>query len=150
MGHLVLAENKTLQKFRTNTTVKINIDGKTLFKPPAGGGQRILAMYANIWLPKQTTTEREAICRGGWRAWFQEVAPVSEEPDRRDETGYLGPIAIPRFGNRSLLISHSWPHGVDTDPWEFCVQVFAYTARGRRVSLPLTMGTRQIKFIDRL
>jgi hypothetical protein len=129
--------------FTTNTDVKIAIDHHDHWRAVVPTGKHILALYANIDLPPSASEPRLAIARGGWRAWFQQWD--AHEEDRRDETGYLGPIAVPTHGNAHLLISHSWPHTVDTDPWEFLIRVYAYDTRGREVSIPLTMTTREAK-----
>jgi hypothetical protein len=125
----------------TNEVVKIPIGGRTLHHPPVG--RNVLALYANVALPKQGTPERTAVCRGGWRAWFQR--PDASEADHRDETGYLGPVGIPTHGNRGLLISHAWPHGVTSAGYEFCFEVFAYNSAGHEVRIPLVLTTREAK-----
>lgn len=142
--------NKSLKEttprtVRTGTTVKIDIAGVSLFKPPTDDRWRTLALYANLGLPAPNSVAREALARGGWRVWFQQV--TTDEPDKRDETGLLGPIPFARYGTQNLLISHSWPHTVDADAWEFCLKAYAFDATGKAVDLPLTLGTREIKFI---
>lgn len=129
----------------TNTVVKLDIKGQRLFSAPPG--RYDLCLYANVDLPKPGTPERQALARGGWRAWFQQQD--AHEADHRDETGYLGPVAIPLFGDVNLLISHQWPHTVDADDWEFCIEVFAYGPSGVPRRVPLTLTTREIKFVSR-
>jgi hypothetical protein len=130
----------------TGDDVKLDIDGVTAFAPPTGKVWRDLNLYANVALPSPGSAARESLARGGWRAWFQEHDKT--EADGRDETGYLGPIAIPRFGKMKLLISHTWNHTVDADKWEFMIKVYAYDATGKAVKVPLTLTTRQIKFVE--
>ena len=146
MSNLSLDEKDRPRTIQTGTTVKIDVDGINSFKPPPGPAWRLLALYANVALPKPGTAEREALARGGWRAWFQQKD--AKEADGRDETGYIGPIAIPRFGSMGLLISHSWPHTVDSDPWEFCFKIYSYTPTGKALSQSLTLDTRQVKIIE--
>jgi hypothetical protein len=129
----------------TNEVVKLDIRGKRLFSAPPG--RYDLSLYANVDLPKPGTPERQALARGGWRAWFQQQD--AHEADHRDETGYLGPVAIPEFGDRGLLISHTWPHTVDADDWEFCIEIFAYGPSGVARRVPLTLKTREIKLVSR-
>ena len=146
MASLSLKET-TARKVNSGAVIKLDIDGVTLFKPPSGTVWRDLVLYANIDLPSPGTAAREALARGGWRAWFQQKDAT--EADGRDETGYLGPIPFPRFGTMATLISHTWPHTVDSDPWEFCLRFYAYDAVGKSVTVPLTIGTRQVKILDR-
>jgi hypothetical protein len=146
MANLSLDEKDNSRAFSTGSTVKIDVNGVSSFKPPSGSAWRLLSMYANIDLPAPGTAARENLARGGWRAWFQQKD--SREADGRDETGYKGPIAIPRFGDMALLISHSWPHTVDSDPWEFCFKVYAYDSTGKAVSQSLKLSTRQVKIIE--
>lgn len=146
MSNLSLDEKGTSRTIVTGTTVKLDVGGVNLFKPPTGAAWRLLSLYANVDLPAPGTAARENLARGGWRAWFQQKDAA--EADGRDETGYKGPIAIPRFGDMALLISHSWPHTVDADPWEFCIKVYAYDSTGKAVSQSLKLGTRQVKILD--
>lgn len=129
----------------TNEDVKIAIDHHDHWRAQVPRGHHTLALYANIDLPPSGTAQRFDIARGGWRAWFQQWD--AHEEDRRDETGYLGPIGIPTHGNAHLLISHQWDHTVDTDPWEFLIRVYAYTEGGREVRIPLTLSTREVKVL---
>jgi hypothetical protein len=126
MSDLSLWDKANERTINTCLTVKLDIDGKKLFVPPVGTAWRMLALYVNVDLPKPGTVAREAVARGGWRAWFQQKD--SGEPDGRDETGYIGPVAIPRYGDRNLLINNVWPHTVTTAPWEFCICVYAYAS----------------------
>lgn len=146
MANLSLDEKDHPRTIQTGTTVKIDINGVSSFKPPAGNPWRLLALYANLDLPAPGSAAREALARGGWRAWFQQRD--AGEADGRDETGYEGLHPVARFGAQNLLIRAVWPHTVDADPWEFCFQVFAYDAVGKAVTLPLVMDTRQVKILE--
>jgi hypothetical protein len=143
-GYMSLEEGDK-RAIRTNTVVKLDINGKTQFKAEQAGRQ-LMAMYFNIDVPPAGSEERKALNRGGVRSWFQEYSATEE--DHRDETGYLGPIPIPVWGNQHSLWSRVWPHTVDTDFWEFCIQVYAYDANGKEVDIPLTLQTRQVKMIN--
>ena len=145
MASLSLKETSP-RTISTGATVKIDIDGQTLFKPPTTGWAD-LALYANLDLPAPGTSARESLARGGWRAWFQQKDAT--ESDGRDETGLLGPVPFPRFGTAPVLIAHSWPHTVDTDGWEFCIRLYAYDALGKAVTTSVTLSTREIKILDR-
>jgi hypothetical protein len=147
MANLSLKDDTHDRAVSTGVIIKLDIDGATSFKPPTGTPWRDLALYANVDLPAPGTSAREALARGGWRAWFQQKDTA--EADGRDETGYLGPIPFPRFGTAAALISHTWPHTVDTDAWEFCVRFYAYDSGGKAVTVPLTIGTREVKILDR-
>jgi hypothetical protein len=138
-------KDTTPDTFYTNEVVKLDIRGKRLFSAPPGKYDMLL--YANVDLPKPGTPERQALARGGWRAWFQQQD--AHEADHRDETGYLGPVAIPEFGDMNLLISHKWSHTVDADDWEFCIEVFAYGPSGVRRRVPLKLTTREVKMLSR-
>jgi hypothetical protein len=141
-----LSEKDTAaDRIYTNEVVKLDIRGKRLFSAPPG--KYDMALYANVDLPKPGTPERQALARGGWRAWFQQED--AHEVDHRDETGYLGPVGIPLFGDLNLLISHQWGHTVDTDDWEFCIEVFAYGPSGVPRRVPLTLTTREVKMLSR-
>ena len=129
----------------TNEDVKIAINHHDAWRAGVPRGSHILALYANIALPRPGTPDREALARGGWRAWFQQYD--AHEADHRDETGYLGYIPISSHAPGHLLISHSWPHTVDTDPWEFMIRIAAVDARGHAVRMGLTLSTREIKVI---
>lgn len=154
-GFLSLKETAP-KKFKSNTTVKIDIKGKTQFKAETPGGRHTLALYANVDLPpakvvvngkKVPNPQRKALHNGGVRVWFQQVD--KKEADGRDETGYDGPWPLPQFGDQRALISHVWPHTVDADAWEFCVLVYAFDDNGNPVDVPLTLSTREIKIISR-
>lgn len=129
----------------TNTIVKIDIDGKTQFSAEITG-RELMAMYFNLDVPAAGSEARKALNRGGVRSWFQQYSSV--EPDKRDETGYLGPIPIPVWGNDNSLWSRVWPHTADTDFWEFCFEVSAYSSTGKPVTVPLGLQTREIKIIN--
>jgi hypothetical protein len=146
MANLSLKET-TERTVNTGVIIKLDIDGVSSFKPPTGPAWRDLALYANIDLPTPGSSAREALARGGWRAWFQQKDSI--EPDGRDETGLLGPVPFPRFGTAGGLIAHTWPHTVDSDPWEFCVRLYAYDSGGKAVTVPVVLGTREVKILDR-
>lgn len=139
------------REFRTNTVVKLDIDGKTQFRPPFTGWAD-LSLYANVDVPPalvggKPNPARKHLSNGGVRAWFQEYS--ASEADRRDETGYSGPWSPPRFGDQHLLIAHEWQHTVDADFWEFCIYVSAYDDAGKPVDIPLTLQTREVKIVSK-
>ena len=140
-GYLSL-KTTTPRWIRTNTPETIDIKGVTRFRAEIGGRQT-LAMYLNLDLPKAGSSARRAMNRGGVRCWFQEPGkPV-------DVTGLDGPWPLPVWGDQHALISHTWPHTANTTtPWEFCFEVYAFNARGGKVSYPLQLETREIKIIN--
>lgn len=129
----------------TGEDVKIMIDHHDAWRAEVPSGRHILAEYANIALPRPGSREREALARGGWRAWFQQYDRL--EADHRDETGYLGYVPISSHAPGHLLISHAWPHTVDVDPWEFMIRIEAVDATGHSIRLPLVMSTREVKVL---
>lgn len=143
-GYLSL-KTKTRRTIYTNRIIKVDIAGKTQFKPEIGG-RELMAMYFNLDIPSAGSEARKALNRGGVRSWFQEYSRI--EADKRDETGYLGPIPIPIWGNDNSLWSRVWPHTADTDFWEFCFEVSAYDANGKPVTIPLGLETREVKIIN--
>lgn len=145
MAGYLFRESKVHQTVYTNRIVKINIAGRTQFTPELRG-PALLGMYFNLDVPAPGSEMRKALNRGGVRSWFQEYS--TQEADRRDETGYLGPIPIPIWGNKNSLWARTWPHTVDADPWEFCFEVSAYSSTGKEVTIPLGLQTRQIKIIN--
>lgn len=141
--------------FHTFQTVKLRINGATQYVAEQTSGRHLLAAYYNLDLPPALIRDaanrlapnplRAALARGGVRTWFQQIDAAAA--DKRDETGYDGPWPPPLFGDDRLLISRVWPHTVDRDAWEFCVQVSAYDAAGGRVDVPLVLDTREAKII---
>lgn len=143
-GYLSLID-RTKRTIHTNEIVKLDIEGKTQFKAEITG-RELMAMYFNLDLPPAGSEERKALNRGGVRSWFQEYDAGAV--DKRDETGYLGPIPTPVWGNDYSLWSRVWPHTADTDFWEFCFEVSAYDATGHRVDIPLVLQTREVKILN--
>ena len=143
-GYLSL-KTTTRRTIYTNRIVKIDIAGKTQFKAEITG-RELMAMYFNLDIPAAGSEARKALNRGGVRSWFQEYSRT--EADNRDETGLLGPIPIPIWGNDHSLWSRVWPHTADTDFWEFCFEVSAYSATGAKVTIPIGLQTREIKIIN--
>jgi hypothetical protein len=131
-------------EFHTGETVRLAIGGRHSFDP-GFTGWALLAMYANLKVPRPGTPGRQALARGGWRAWFQQATRT--EADGQDETGYLGPVPIPSHGDKRILVSHMWPHTVDTDDWQFCLEVDAYGPSGVAMRVPLVLGTREVKIL---
>lgn len=149
-GYLSLKDT-TSRPFTTGQTVPIDIAGVDVFRPERPGGRHTLALYANLELPPalvdgKPNPQRRWLHNGGVRAWFQQASTA--ESDGWDETGYDGPRPLPLFGDQKQLISHVWPHTADADGWQFCVKVYAFDDDGKRVEVPLTLWTREIKIID--
>jgi hypothetical protein len=131
---------------RTGQEHAIRIGNTDRWLAEIGVGRHTLALYANIQLPRAGTPEREAVCRGGVRTWYQQIDQPNGAPP--DITGLNGPWAPPRFGNKRLLISHTWPHSVDRDRWQFMLCVWAYDEQGKELTgIPLTLATREVKII---
>ena len=130
----------------TGEDIRLVIDHHDAWRAEVPKGRHTLALYANIRLPRPGTRERMALARGGWRAWFQQHDVV--EGNHRDETGYLGYVPVSSHAPGHLLISHSWPHSVRPEaPWEFMIRLEAIGANGRRMPMPLTLSTREIKVL---
>jgi hypothetical protein len=134
-----------VHKIRTNTDVRIDIAGHTNWEAETPTGRHMLALYANVDLPAPRTPQRDALWYGGIRTWYQQIDVT--EADDRDETGLNGPIPCARFGTQHQLISHSWPHTVDRDNWEFCLRLYAFDANGREMNFEVELETREIKII---
>jgi hypothetical protein len=139
---LSLKEDDLPRKVLSNTDVKVDIDGKTRFRPEAAG-RGTVALYVNITLPPPGSAARAALERGVVRTWFQQIVPGAKEPDI---TGLDNVRRIGLWGKRHLTFKDSWPHSKDpANPWEFCFFIEAWSPEGRPVSVPLEMTTREIK-----
>lgn len=136
---LNVADKQNKQRIYTNTPTAITIRGADRWKSE-GGGVQTLGLYANVHLPKDNT-KRKQLARGGWTAYFQQL-----QSSGWDQTGLIGPVPVSRFAGPSLLICHTWKHGVNPDrPWQFMVMVEAYNAKGQKVKFALDIGTRNVR-----
>jgi murein DD-endopeptidase MepM/ murein hydrolase activator NlpD len=138
---LSLKDDKHPRLVHSNTIIRLDINGESRFKAEDTAGRHTLAQYAGFKLPPPGSEARKAFARGGIRGWFQQV----DKPT--DITGLLGPLSVPEFGEQQLLWAHSWPHTVDKDYWEFCVQLYAFDASGKPVDVTAELRTREIKII---
>lgn len=140
----------TPRKIRTNQDIKIDIAGKTRWVAEIPSGRHNLALYVNLNLPPALVSgkpnpQRRYLNNGGVRYWFQQEDLA--EADKRDETGLVGPLSPPKFGDQYFLMSHDWAHVVDKDFWEFCFRVYAFDDNGKEVDIELELRTREIKII---
>lgn len=142
MGDNYLSLKETsVRKIAVNEIIRIDIEGKSKFYP-GFTGSGILAMYFNLDLPPGGSALRVAIAQGGVRAWFR------ERGSEIDDTGHIGPLAVPAYGPAHFLMAHDWPHTVDEDiPWEFCFQVYSLDKSNKAVSGTVELETREIKII---
>jgi hypothetical protein len=125
----------------SNTVIKLDINGVSKWRAENPTGRHVLKEYAGIKLPPPGSEARKAFNRGGCRGWFQQVdKPV-------DTTGLLGPIPMPIWGEQQFLWSHSWPHVVDADYWEFCIELYAFDEKGNKVDVTAELCTREIGII---
>jgi hypothetical protein len=134
-----------IRRVRTNTDVKLPLAGRTNWEAEVPEGRHLLAMYVNIDLPAPGTPQRDALWYGGIRTWYQQID--TGESDDRDETGYNGPFPCARFGEQHMLVSHTWPHTVDRDNWEFCFRLYAFDSHGREMDFDVELEVREVKII---
>ena len=134
-----------VHRIRTGRVVKIDIAGHTNWEAEVPSGRHLLAMYANLDLGSLTQAQRDGLWYGGVRTWFQQIDAT--EADDRDETGYDGPWPCARFGSQHQLISRTWPHTVDRDNWEFCLQLYAFDSHGNPMDFEVELETREVKLI---
>lgn len=132
-----IADKRTKQCIWTNTPTALMIRGADRWEPGVSG-VHTLGLYANVHLPSDSI-KRKQLARGGWTAYFQQVDPA-------DQTGLIGPVPISRHAGSSVLICHTWVHGMSkTRPWQFLVMIEAFDGKGRRVEFPLDIGTRNVR-----
>jgi hypothetical protein len=127
---------------RTNVTTLFDINGKTQWVPELTG-KAMLGAYLNLNLPPSGSEARVAINRGGVRLWFQQYDRM--ESDHRNETGLVGPIPPPIFGDQYFLLPLVWPHTVDHDFWEVAFRIYAFDSKGVEVDYEVELRTREFK-----
>jgi hypothetical protein len=136
-------DKQTARRIVAGNVYTLDVRGQTVFDPGPRKGLRTLTLYANVTLPPAGSSARRALARGGWRVWFEQVNPT-------DETGFLGYIPIPVYGDDSILIAHTWEHGATPGRgWRAKIHITAFDAAGRPRAVPLTVRTRGIKILDR-
>ena len=130
------ADKVNKQIVYTGSSALLSIRGKTKFTSDMGGTQP-LGLYVNVQMPSDRT-KREALARGGWTAWF--------EYNTGNVTGLMGPVPFSLWSPHSMLITHTWRHGVSKgQKWAFGIRLEAYDSKGKPIKFPVTLTTRNVR-----